>query len=131
MKIRNGFVSNSSSSSFVIIGKRLSAKEADEKLSSGNSITVRGKTLSDGYDVFTLIPEMRMLIPKSSVYFLHDQYGMEFFETYLKIDTDMNLEISRDSLPEKFGVFSFEIDYHSTESVDDFKNRYLDEEDWY
>ena len=48
MKIRNGYVSNSSSSSFLIIGRKIDYNDIkDEDL-----IYVEGKELCDGKDIF-------------------------------------------------------------------------------
>lgn len=58
MKSRNGFVSNSSSSSFILIGKKISFKEAFERANNHKCVTVIGKELWDGQDVFDLDVEM-------------------------------------------------------------------------
>ena len=53
MKIRNGFVSNSSSSSFVAIAKKIDKFDdiTDEMISSKYQYLTIGKSLSDGDDV--------------------------------------------------------------------------------
>ena len=53
MKERNGFVSNSSSSSFVLVGEPASMMTLTEKdIESG--LVVTGKYLSEGLDVFSI-----------------------------------------------------------------------------
>ena len=54
MKIRNGFVSNSSSSSFVLFGVPLDAKNVTNSMLKNNRITAIGCCLDEGLDVFTV-----------------------------------------------------------------------------
>lgn len=54
MKIRNGFVSNSSSSSFVIFGIRVNTKELSNEDIKNNKYTVIGDYFEGGYDVFEI-----------------------------------------------------------------------------
>ena len=55
MKIRNGFVSNSSSSSFVIFGIKTKVKDITPKmLKEKNYIVIGDAELQDGLDVFNL-----------------------------------------------------------------------------
>jgi len=60
MKIRNGFVSNSSSSSFLIIGKKCSDLSNLTKADIKKGITAIGKYLWEGKDVFN-ITDLEML----------------------------------------------------------------------
>lgn len=70
MKTRAGFVSNSSSSSFVIIGKRISANE----IKSNDNVWMIGENC-DGYEAFELTEEVKDAILE------HDIDG-DFWKAY-------------------------------------------------
>lgn len=52
MKIRSGFVSNSSSSSFIIIGKKLKSYDEALEVCKTHEVYAIGEYLSEGADVF-------------------------------------------------------------------------------
>lgn len=70
MKIRNGFVSNSSSSSFVFIGRSVDAKYAFKNVSKEN-IYVKGIELSDSYDFFKLDKSYVNIVKGANVHYYH------------------------------------------------------------
>ena len=54
MKIRKGFVSNSSSSSFVFAGRPVKASSITENQIYKNEFIVIGKSLCEGLDIFNI-----------------------------------------------------------------------------
>ena len=91
MKIRNGFVSNSSSSSFVIFGQHIYLKDAKKYVDKGETVIV----MLSGWEfpTFAEIEDLRMLSyieayseivePVISCYMAHD-YAFE--ETEIEVD---------------------------------------------
>lgn len=122
MKVRTGFVSNSSSSSFVIFGKTLSNPE--EVLMTltmkRGDVLVIGDYLSEGQDVFPIDEVMFGAIMKDELF-----NKFQFVFCYKEVGAEGGAKIKND-LPESFEVFPLEVDYHTTESLEDLENRYLE-----
>lgn len=116
MKTRRGFVSNSSSSSFIICGDKLI--DFPEKYNS--KLHAEGWGVSEGCDFFKVTEDMYEFlkenkeIRKSLACFLVD--FQKEAEGYQKISTN---ELPKDSF-----VFAKEISYHITGSTEDLINRY-------
>jgi len=119
MKIRKGFVSNSSSSSFVIFGNKI---EKDDLRKAKNPI-ILGNYLSEGRDYVQLTDEKINLIEKFG---LKNGFNDDLFDSFLEIEEYTNEKLSKNNFPEgTFEVIVFEKDQHSTEDLEDFINIYI------
>ncbi len=95
MKIRNGFVSNSSSTCFVIVANYIrNAEEAVELAKEGKNVYVRGVWLDQGADFFSLKKEMYdFILSKSSM------SPPDFFQFLLvHLIGDVELEIKKEDI---------------------------------
>ncbi|MFA5312472.1 MAG: hypothetical protein WC375_04015 [Methanomassiliicoccales archaeon] len=119
MKVRNGFVSNSSSSSFALIGISIpiyQLKPTDIK----KTIYVVGRWNGDGADVFSIENEdMLKFVQEHQEYFRH-----VFVEARL-IDESSPLSCTRKDLPSKvFTILTGSRDHHGSECLADLQSRY-------
>ena len=135
MKIRTDFVTNSSSSSFILIGNSVELGKIN--ITDGNYIAI-GEYLGDGIDVIDLNQEIydyilanEMLIKLNS-----EDSDFEFYRVYKTLNNDWNrnqkltikelAEVIED-VNTPFEIREVDKDYHCSNNINDIKERYYKE----
>lgn len=124
MKIRKGFVSNSSSSSYVIIGERINFKDIDfSKLKNDEKYLALGgaEYFEYGKTVFYFNQEMIGFIKKNADKF--EDFNFEFIKAVYEAEEcngDL-LTLNENHLQKNLKIWAGECDQHTPYSVMDLK----------
>ena len=128
MKIRTGFVSNSSSSSFVVFNREVDFDEITKEMIKTSKAFAYGEDYcyGEGSDYFELDMEMFIFLQTHT-----DQEGLKFFEVYKMVEDSGEFSLADLNLPpdKKFVVESIAIGYHCCTELKDMKERYFKDED--
>ncbi len=121
MKIRNGFVSNSSSSNFIVIGNRVAYYNVDPADVKAGNIYIEGENLySDAIDFFQATQKMINLIKKEA-----NLHNVEIYKIHKIISEDEEFKIVKNDLPDDpVSIRVIEKTNHYTKDFKDFKKRY-------
>jgi len=123
VKIRSGFVSNSSSSSFIVIGEILKRKDITENLIATGKVYFRGTCLAEGFDFFQVTQEIFKYAQKNELFDKEDEeYTWIYVES--KSEDPIPLKDFKDMYTDNMVALQIEGDRRSTDNLEIFKQRY-------
>lgn len=125
MKTRQGFVSNSSSSSFILIGKNIHISNINHKTIREKEIIALGRDLSEGQDVFK-VKSVEQLAFLKAIDKLGDDSFIFVDSCAFGHNDDYTGDIQLKNIPTdgRLQYWTGEKDYSSSNDVNDLMYRY-------
>ena len=119
MKTRNGFVSNSSSSSFVIFGESTDIWDIQDP--EKENVWAIGGPCGEGWDVFKIDDKMLVELRNTE-----NHCALDLVRAYKTVYSEIGdyADVDND-LPPKFKVYALEKSHHSVNSLSTFMERYM------
>lgn len=131
MKSRHGYVSNSSSSSFVVIGRKAGNLFGDKiDLDNGKQHYLVGACFDEGDDIMSLTPELAKWVVEHHA--KNDRYGVDeingdVIEAEFSVSEPYGDECP--AIPKGSSVWCFTADHHSTYDVKSAEENYPEKEE--
>lgn len=128
MKIRSGYISNSSSSSFIIFGKNIGDIYCLPELDFDNkTYYLVGNNLCDGIDLIELTKELYDYFVAENIEFEQGFNAGDIIECHHLLQSNETMFISFQTpvgLPADSETYVVETDYHSTKDLKTAQERY-------